>query len=576
MQYSPEEIKDRLLRALDKDNNVVDMVAVLDIISYLEEHTITKEALEQTRLGRYVNELRKKTKNEDLAKRAKKLVRNWQKLITVPSEGPVNGERVATPRPAPSLVEGVKRQELRGNISPALSASRPTTPYSKSNTPPNNLVSQPGTPSSVNSSQSHTPLSSTYRLGYNHVRSKPASPALSAIKSNMVSKSTPPSSPALKPSNNDASRNCTPQTLDKTNAANKKRRRDDSVDLGNIKKVKSVPNSLNNESKVGNNSKDFTPDWILERESVLNGSKEPRNRLKVDVQLAKTSLQSATKPAFGSNVTNLPLRPSVGSTKSESESSFLTGEKTARTPKVKTTAQLIADLQAKSSSNISSVTMNKITTNQIQKEPDIEHVSIVPAGAKPRPRRKPGTTVVPPTASESALIQTKAEMVHKFLQTAVAPPRQGSVESESPSPVMGKHVSLRTTSPTFSDLQSQSDTYPPLDQTADSVSEQLPSDESKLDDSSIKKRPPKVIIDPYTLLPPIELDKIIWDDDEYEVPEKQEATEEAVTKMLNEECPGLNGCYDRVGSWRTWAQMYTAPTMDNETLHILPYVDIGD
>ncbi|XP_014261782.1 transcription elongation factor S-II-like isoform X2 [Cimex lectularius] len=57
------------------------MAAVLEIVTILERTPITKEALETTRLGRDINELRRKTRNESLAKRAKDLVRRWRDLI---------------------------------------------------------------------------------------------------------------------------------------------------------------------------------------------------------------------------------------------------------------------------------------------------------------------------------------------------------------------------------------------------------------------------------------------------------------------------------------------------------------
>lgn len=104
MQHSPQEIKTILDRVVDADGNVLDMAAVLDVVTILERLPITKEALEKTRLGKTINLLRKKTTNEELAKRAKGLVKKWQKLVINHLEtlrntdSPINGGRLSSPQ----------------------------------------------------------------------------------------------------------------------------------------------------------------------------------------------------------------------------------------------------------------------------------------------------------------------------------------------------------------------------------------------------------------------------------------------------------------------------------------------
>lgn len=64
------------------------METVLQVISTLENIQITKEQLETTRLGKYINHLRRKTANESLARRAKNLLKKWREMV-LPTANPV-------------------------------------------------------------------------------------------------------------------------------------------------------------------------------------------------------------------------------------------------------------------------------------------------------------------------------------------------------------------------------------------------------------------------------------------------------------------------------------------------------
>ncbi|XP_071117579.1 mediator of RNA polymerase II transcription subunit 26-like [Haliotis cracherodii] len=199
MQFTPLQIKEKLLKALDDQNNVRDAAAVLEVISILEQYPITREALEQTRIGKHINELRKKTTNEQLAKRAKKLVRNWQKLLNPDPDvkQAVNGDRVVTPpqHRGVAALQGTGRQggisspalshsdsnAGRKCMSPALAGGKPLTPQIAKGSPracnsPALRGGKPATPT-LQASRLSPGLKSTPSSG------KPSTPSLQTARS---------------------------------------------------------------------------------------------------------------------------------------------------------------------------------------------------------------------------------------------------------------------------------------------------------------------------------------------------------------------------------------------------------
>lgn len=91
MSLDPTLIREKLFQGIDRDYNVTNMGIVVEVIRELENFHITKEALEATRLGKHINELRRKSSDKLLANRAKSLVKKWRSLFSAGGGGETTG-----------------------------------------------------------------------------------------------------------------------------------------------------------------------------------------------------------------------------------------------------------------------------------------------------------------------------------------------------------------------------------------------------------------------------------------------------------------------------------------------------
>lgn len=228
-----------------------------------------------------------------------------------------------------------------------------------------------------------------------------------------------------------------------------------------------------------------------------------------------------------------------------------------KTPKVKTTAEIIKELQSNTNTPLrTSDTITKIVTNQIEKEEDDIHASVVPVSAMPRFRRKNGPAGLPdPPSTKSDLSKTKSDLVHRFLQQTV---QLGNSRNSEESP---------------------------FEQRAESAA-----DSHSIDMS----------IDPYSLLPPLDYENMPWSDDDDsndgvvrrnaitgEYPEGCEPSDSSsghsppqscIDKVICDSWHGVNGTMNDVNSqFHPWTETFTIKQGEEEQsdVHVLlPYVDL--
>lgn len=93
MTVNLDIIKTKLCEAIDSEGKVLENSTVLEIITQLHSLDITTEELERTRLGKFVNLIRKNTSEPDIANKARSLVKKWQKLVIGAKPEIANGFR---------------------------------------------------------------------------------------------------------------------------------------------------------------------------------------------------------------------------------------------------------------------------------------------------------------------------------------------------------------------------------------------------------------------------------------------------------------------------------------------------
>ncbi|XP_076243667.1 mediator complex subunit 26 isoform X2 [Calliopsis andreniformis] len=326
------------LSSLNFVTTVIDMGAVVDVITALEKTTITKEVLEVTRLGKYINELRRKTTNDTLAKRAKDLVRRWRDMV-LPSAH-------STPQPtpadtAPPALNGAKPH------SPALRCFKPQSPALRGLKPQSPLLKDT-TPLRV--------LSPTLSVHSDHSRS----PNASSNKQSITVTSNHKINSEVIPVLGSSSQNHSIEAVPRTYSSNKRLRKDEFNDQrpSSESVTESEPfvkkQRLNGENMSGNLNLQVPSPTFTERISdhFVESSTDPD-----DSGPKKRGRKKGSKSVKKQPVLEDRVKEKLASI--------------SRNPKLKTTQELLADLRARGTN--SSINSSALPSQSVE-SPSMEDI----------------------------------------------------------------------------------------------------------------------------------------------------------------------------------------------------------
>ncbi|XP_043513565.1 mediator of RNA polymerase II transcription subunit 26 isoform X1 [Frieseomelitta varia] len=538
MQRYCTELTDRLLKSLDKEYNVVDMGAVVDVITALEKTTITKEVLEITRLGKYINELRRKTNNDALAKRAKDLVRRWRDMV-LPSAH-------STPQPtpadtAPPALNGAKPH------SPALRCFKPQSPALRGLIPPQSPLLRDTTPLRV--------LSPVLSVHSDHSHS----PNASSNKQSITVTSNHRTSSDVPPTLGSSSQHHSMEAVPRTHSSNKRLRKDD---------LKDQHNYQHHDSDSITESESFIKKQRLNGENISGNLNMQVPSPTFKERISDQFMESSTDP----DVSGPKKRGRKKGSKSMKKQPVLEDrvkEKLAsisRNPKLKTTQELLADLRARGtnssinssaqpSQSVESSSMEDILRNsneQVSKflrgpQNNLSHRNTV-SKASPESRLKPTENCHDvPSKCEEAGVVYKEKSVTNVQNKQPEQCRDLTVEE-----ILAKLPPIDPSSIDWSECETeptedQNTEYPPRQVTAEDIERLHVQCVEGLNGNFQPK-----------------LSSLTSTSNE-----KPEIREES------SEINGVNNVHNRPDEeFREWHQMLARPSCNGQILHILPYVII--
>ncbi|XP_053627820.1 mucin-5AC isoform X1 [Cherax quadricarinatus] len=576
MQRSIEEIKRRLLTCTDQDYNVTDMAACLDLISKLERTPITKEVLESTRLGRHINNIRRKTDHQELYRRSKDLVRKWRKEVL--ADG-VNGAAGSGPGPGGTGSGGTGAKGAGNGHPPTSPSSLPssgnTSPGMSAPTTPSTLVQRTRTASpTLTTAHSSRPLKpASPSLPRGRVLSPGMCPALSTlspvITPPLATHARPrsrPHSPAVNPSMRQPPRadasSYAPSTenVAKTNTANKRLRKDEEDSNSDIPVAKRPRNNVTN--GFDEDSRDsFSSVISNDCTSKINsgGSESSKTRRIANAHAVSKRKLNINETALATNMPNL-LHQKMAALPIPTKAS-----------KVKTTSQIVAELAERKGDSKLAERATKL---------EEQHVRELPG---------PGVTLGMGRTTDNAVVtRNKMDHLQRFLSSQPGPAfddfqgvgdeDRGSVSSE----IEGKG----STSAPVSPPRGPTDVPPPIMTL------------SNLDLLGVMAHETAEEI--LARLPPIDSSSIVWDDPDEQVCEQEQEqrdrkcsgsehseSEDEVEKLVrksekvlpeaintlhttNLDCQ--NGNFDVDGKFREWHEVTVKKSYQDDPLIVLPYV----